>query len=467
MQHGVHQWKSETEIRDNVVDFYKGLYTERESWRPVLGGVEFNTIDTAAAMQLEGTFSEEEVVTVVNQMSGDKAPGPDCYTMAFYKHCWDIVKIEVLNSLQEFHEHESIKKSLNATFVVLIPKKSGASDVKDFRPICLIGSVYKILSKILANRLKEVLETVLSPTQNAFIQGWRITESVLIANECLDSRLKSGMSRLLCKLDVEKVYDHVNWNFLMYMLELCDFGAKWCKWMYFCISKAQFLILINGTPCGFFNSNRGIRQGDSLSPFLFVLVMEALSRLMDKAVHENLGEGFAVNNHNRPELKISHLLFANDTLIFCGAERDQLLHLKGVLMCFEAVSGLHINLGKSEIVPVGTVQGIHDLAQVIGGRITTLPMKYLGLPLGARYKTKEIWNPILEKMERHLAGWKRLYLSKGGRLTLIKSTLSSLPTYFLSLFPIPLSVAKCIEKISRDFLWGGIGEEFKYHLVNW
>ncbi len=116
------------------------------------------------------------------------------------------------------------------------------------------------------------------------------------------------------------------------------------------------------------------------------------------------------------------------------------------------MSSLHINLGKSEIVPVGMVHGIHDLAQVIGGQITTLPMRYLGLPLGAQYKSKEIWNPILEKMERHLAGWKRLYLSKGGRLTLIKSTLSSLPTYFFSLFPIPSSVAKRIEKIQRDFL---------------
>ena len=188
---------------------------------------------------------------------------------------------------------------------------------------------------------------------------------------------------------------------------------------------------------------------------------------MDKAVSENLLEGFAVNSHTRLDLKISHLLFADDTLIFCGATRDQLIHLKGVLMCFEAVSGLHTNLGKSEIVPVGTVHGIQDLAQLIGGRITTLPLKYLGLPLGAKYKSKEIQNPILEKMERQLVGLKRLYLSKRGRLTLIKSTLSSLPTYFLSLFPISSSVAKRIEKIQRDFLWGGVGEEFKYHLVNW
>jgi hypothetical protein len=136
---------------------------------------------------------------------------------------------------------------------------------------------------------------------------------VLIANECLDSKLKSGIPGLLCKLDVEKAYDHVNWNFLMYMLEWCSFGAKWRNWMYFCMSTVRFSILISGTPCGFFNSTRGIRQGDSLSPPLFVLVMEALSRLMDKAVSENLLERFAVNNYNRPDLKISHLLFADDT----------------------------------------------------------------------------------------------------------------------------------------------------------
>jgi hypothetical protein len=107
-------------------------------------------------------------------------------------------------------------------------------------------------------------------------------------------------------------------------------------------------------------------------------------------------------------------------------------------------------MGKTEIVPVGLVPEVHDLVQVLGATITSIPMKYLGLPLGARFKSKDMWNPIVEKMEKRLAGWKRIYLSKGGRLTLIKSTLSSLPTYFLSLFPLPSSIAKRMEKIQRE-----------------
>jgi hypothetical protein len=153
--------------------------------------------------------------------------------------------------------------------------------------------------------------------------------------------------------------------------------------------------------------------------------MEALSRLIDRAVARGYLEGFSVDNSNVSNLKVSHMFFADDTLVFCGAARDQLHHLKGVLLCFEAVSRLHINLGKSEIVPVGPVPDVEALVQVLGGRIASLPMKYLRLPLGARYKSKEISNPILEKMEQRLAGWKRSYLSKGDGLTLIKSTLSS------------------------------------------
>ena len=296
--------------------------------------------------------------------------------------------------------------------------------------------------------------SLISASQNAFMRGKQILDPVLIANECLDSRLKSGMPGLICKLDVEKAFDHVNWNFLMQMLERSGFSTKWRQWILFCISTVRFSILINGSPCGFFGSSRGLRQGDPLSPLLFVLVMETLGRMLDKAVLEGRMSGFGVGNLEGRSMAVSHLLFADDTLIFCKAYLDQILILRMILIWFKAVSGLKINLGKSELVPVGVVINFDLFLAVLGCKQGSLPMKYLGLPLGAKFKNKTIWNPILEKMERRLAGWKRLYLSKGGRVTLIKSTLSNLPTYFLSLFPIPASVAKRIEKLQWNFIWG-------------
>jgi hypothetical protein len=146
---------------------------------------------------------------------------------------------------------------LNATFLTLIPKKINPVEVRDFRPISMVGSVYKILAKVFANKLSMVLEDIISTPQNAFVKGRRITDSVLIPNECLDSQMKEGLPGMICKLDVEKAYDHVNWNFLFYLLERCGFPMNG---EHFCLSTVRFSILINGSPegWGFFGSSHGI-----------------------------------------------------------------------------------------------------------------------------------------------------------------------------------------------------------------
>jgi hypothetical protein len=223
------------------------------------------------------------------------------------------------------------------------------------------------------------------------------------------------------------------------------------------------VFLINGSPFGFFSSWRGLRQGDPLSPLLFVVVMKALSRMMSFTVDKRLLSGFLVGSRNNEEIIMSHLLFVDDTLIFCEANCENLLHL-WCLLCFEVVLGLKINLSKSKIVPLGDVGDLEGLASILGCRVASLPIKNLGLTLGAFYKASTIQNGIVEKMEPCLARWKRLYLSKGGRLTLIRSTLSNLPRYYLSLFPIRVGMANRLEKLQRDFLWGGLGDEFKFHL---
>ena len=229
--------------------------------------------------------------------------------MAFFQSCWGVLKIEIMVVFHNFHAQAVFEKSLNVSLLALIPKKVDTVEVKDFRLIpkkvdvvevkdfrliSLVGGIYKIIFKVLANRLSRMAHGLISDSQNAFVKGRQILDSILIASEYIDSRLKLGVPSVLCKLDVEKAYDHVSCDFLMYMLQRCGFSEKWRKWVRYCISTINFSILINGSSSNFFGSSRGLQQGDPLSPLLFDIVMEALSRMLDVAAFAGQFSGFSV-----------------------------------------------------------------------------------------------------------------------------------------------------------------------------
>ena len=178
--------------------------------------------------------------------------------------------------------------------------------------------------------------------------------------------MKSKILRVICKLDIEKAYDHVNWEALLDLLKRMGFGVRWCRWIYSCIFTIQFSVLVNGSPANFFGSSRGLRQGDPLSLMLFLVMTKVFSKMIKRVEGAGLLRGFKPDSRRGGGVCVSHLLFADDTNLFCDADEEQILHVRMLLLCFQAVTGLKVNALKSEVVPIGKVPNIHVLVGTLG-----------------------------------------------------------------------------------------------------
>ncbi|RVX03335.1 LINE-1 reverse transcriptase-like [Vitis vinifera] len=370
--------EEEREVREGVVNAFQQLLSEDQSWKSDIEGLQLKSLNHAEAEGLEQPFTEAEIHLALMGMNGDKAPGPDGFTVAFWQFCWEFVKEEIVDVFKEFYEDKSFAKSLNSTFLVLIPKKGGVEDLGDFRPISLLGGVYKLLAKVLSNRIKEVLDKVVSSDQNAFVKGRQILDASLIANEVIDYWLKRKEKGVICHVEDGLWGPVVEMDLVVY-------------------STASFSILVNGVPAGYFSNSRGLRQGDPLSPYLFVLGMEVLSAMLRRAVDGGFTSGCSIQGRGGMEINVSHLLFADDTIIFCEARQDHITYLSWILVWFEAASGLRINLAKSEVIPVGEVEDIEMLAVELGCKVGTLLSVYLGLPLGAKHKATTMWDGLKQE----------------------------------------------------------------------
>ena len=242
----------EAEVKDGLVGAFQSLLLASNNWCPPYPDIHLNVIGADQSAKLEEMVTEEEVLAAVSGLNDDKAPGPDGFPIAFWSFSWDFVKEEVMGFFKDFFQNEQFVKSLNATFLVLVPKGSTVEDLKDLRPISLVGSLYKILSKVLANRIKGVMGVIISQSQNAFVKGRQILDAPLIANEVVDSVLRRKEKGLMCKLDIKKAYDHISWDFLLQTLERMGFGPKWIRWIHWCISTASFLSCLTALLLGSF-----------------------------------------------------------------------------------------------------------------------------------------------------------------------------------------------------------------------
>ncbi|CAL1356447.1 unnamed protein product [Linum trigynum] len=293
-----------------------------------------------------------------------------------------------------------------------------------------------------------------------------IHEASLIANEAIDSRKRSGKPGIILKLDIEKAFDSVNWDCLRHILRNMGMNVKLVKWIMGLVTYSKLSVLVNGESSGFFSMERGLKQGDPLSPLLFSIVMDIFSFIVESMQEAGLISGF---HFDKFELRgqVSHLLYADDAIVFCNATEEEVFNVLAALLCFQSITGLRINLDKSKLYPVGEVRNIGRLAEILGCDWSFLHTVYLGLPLGAQPTSSSIWDSVLIKTQRKLDGWQGNYLSLGGRVTLCKAVLASQPLYQCSLFRAPANVIQKLERIQKDFIWSGPRQEKKFHLLAW
>ena len=269
----------------------------------------------------------------------------------------------------------------------------------------------------------------------------------------------------LFKIDFDKAYDNVNWEFLLSVMNQMDFPPLWCEWIRGILVSARSSVLVNGSPTFEFGCQKGIRQGDPLSPFLFLILMEAFSGLMKKACDIGAFDGLRLPNDG-PVL--SHLLYADDAMLMGEWSIVNFENMKRVLKIFYLCSGLKINLHKSVLFGVGVDnEEIKSEADSLGCKPGAIPFVYLGIKVGANMNRISNWDPVVNTFKKRLSKWKANTLSIVGRLTLIKSVLDSLPTYYFSLFKAPMKVINILERLMRRFLWGGSDEVKKISWVAW
>ncbi|XP_038972547.1 uncharacterized protein LOC120104815 [Phoenix dactylifera] len=412
--------------------------------------------------------SGREIQEAVWSLEGDKAPGPDGFPPVFFRRYWSIVGLDVIEAIQQFFSTAEMSPEWQRTFITLIPKRQVATEPGHFRPISLCSTLYKITAKILAIRMRGILPRIISPEQGAFIGGRNISDNVLIAQEFMFDLVKAPVRCCLMgvKLDMERAYDRMCWDFLRHSLQSFGFHEMWIRWIMGCVRGPSFSILVNGSPSHFFDASVGLRQGCPLSPLLFIICADALSRALRVAVDTQTLEAYRPVQGAVP---ISHLLFADDCLLLARATRQNAHVIRRTLYAYCSASGQRVNLNKSSIFfsPKTKVQIKAGIMETLGVGEQEGTLTYLGVPiLGRRMRSGD--TSSLEHSIRHrLEGWQMHSLSMMGRVTLARSVLSAIPVYLVSHTVPPVASLRSVERLIRDFIWGRRGDRGRVHLVAW
>nr|GEZ17643.1 RNA-directed DNA polymerase, eukaryota [Tanacetum cinerariifolium] len=350
----------------------------------------------------------------------------------------EIKEADVVDAIRWFFETGKIPKGGNSSFITLIPKIPSANMVKDYRPISLIGSVYKIIAKILANRLTTVLGDLVNEIQSAFVTDRQLLDGLFILNELVQLCKLKKKQTIVFKVDFEKAYDSVRWDFLDDVMKKLGFREIWCNWIQSCLQTSRGSVLVN--------------------------VMESLHVSFQRVVDDGLFKGIKLSS----SLYLSHLFYADDAIFMGQWNQDNIDTLIHVLDVFHRASGLRINISKSKLLGISVeANNLKHAAEKIRCTILKTPFMYLGARVGGHMSRINAWKEITDGMVSRLSKWKVKMLSIGGRLTLLKYVLGATPIYHMSIFKTPMKVLQNMEAIKARFFNGADINTRKACWVSW
>jgi hypothetical protein len=409
-------------------------------------------IQPADLHELEAVFSEEEVWSTIKEMPADRAPGPDGFMGEFYRRAWPIIKHDIMACLLKLAVGDGRGFArLNRALITLIPKKTEAVEVRDYRPISLVHSFSKLFSKLIANRLRGRLGDVGSSNQSAFVRGRCLHNNFLLVRQVarrINARRQTG---ILLKLDLTCAFDTMSWGFLFEVLRKMGFGPLFLKWISLLLNTANTKVTVNGVPGASFRHASGLRQGDPTSPMLFVAAMQVLTALMEKAVEQGLVSNLAGISALQ---RIS--IYADDVVLFLKPITHEINVIKQILATFGEASGLQVNYAKTSATVIrGTAEDETRIGEQLGCACVPFPIRYLGLQLALRPLTRAGWQPLLDSAVKLVPSWQRGFIQRAGRLVLIKTVMTARPIHHIMVDGPPAWVVEEINKHLRSFFWVG------------
>jgi hypothetical protein len=451
------QWiEDTTQLQQSANDFYMKLFTEDQltrTWHQT--AITYPAIDLAVKDKIDAPVKEEEVKNAVFNMHPWKAPGPDGFPAGFYQKSWDIVSSNVYRFVDNVWKNPSSIADVNQTDICLIPKVVKPEYIHQFRPISLCNTNYKIVTKVIVERLKECIATLISPFQTGFVPGRNIHDNIVVAKEMAHSmhQMKGRKGAFAIKVDLAKAYDKLSWEFIWRVLMEIGLPETLVNIVMHAVTSVMTNVKWNGARSEYFKPQRGIRQGDPISPYLFVLCMDKLSHLIVQAVDEGKWKGIKAGR-NGPT--VSHLMFADDLLLFGEANENQMRCVIETLQQFCDMSGQQVSHEKTSILFSRNVERgtRNNLLRISGFKETTEFGNYLGVPLTGRATKRSDFQYILDQVTAKLSTWKAKQLSFAGRVTLAKSVKEAVPIYPMMSTKIPKSCLEDIQKMQRQFIWG-------------